>query len=618
MKKSSLSWIPIATALALSCVIVPLAFCPPFNTIEKRLYDLSFQIRGIEEPNQDIVIIAITDENLKAVGVWPWPRGYHASLLNILDRVKPSVVFFDMILSEASRPDQDELFSQAIKKAGNVILSYYFPSDSPKDLSLKEPEGLPIDAFQKYAKSSGYVNIFPDPDGNVREIILKHEKDGKTYLHNTLAVAKAHRGWADKELERFPAEKGFLINFPGPYQNFRIIPFDYLIRTFPFTWAKSIHEALRGKVLLVGHTATGTAMDLKPTPFSRQYPGVGILASMLHTILSGRFIHRVPWEIHVPLLFLFLLLVTGITKQTKPLQGFLYNSAALVIMFEIIQILFKYFLIWLPYGTFLGGASLLYLTYTLLSFIQIHFEREVMSRELSLASRIQKNLLPTEIPLIGGLGMAALSLPARHVGGDLYDLLTLPEGKCGICIGDVSGKGVPAALFMAKSISEFRREAGALEPSVVITNVNKKLSEGGFTGLFITVLYVIVDPANKKITFANGGHEPILHYQKKNRQVTLLQTELGGPLGIDAEGVFDQKEAAVEIGDFLILESDGVKEAMNSKNEIFGFERLQAAMIEASEKDPQGIIDHIKRRIDEFVKQADQHDDLTMVCAKFL
>ena len=87
-------------------------------------------------------------------------------------------------------------------------------------------------------------------------------------------------------------------------------------------------------------------------------------------------------------------------------------------------------------------------------------------------------------------------------------------------------------------------------------------------------------------------------------------------LFIDAEGVFDQKETGVEKGDFLILESDGVKEAMNAKNEIFGFERLEAAMVEAAGKSPQEIIDHIKRRIDEFVKDAPQHDDLTLVCIK--
>lgn len=604
----------LVSVLSLPALLGP--SIPSLDTLERRLLDVSFQIRGAEPPHPDIVIIEINDQSLRRIGSWPWPRSYHAALLEILSFVKPSAVFFDMLFSEKSTPAADQAFSERIQKSGNVILAFYFPASDPQSMTTP-PDGLPIPMLRNYAKGLGYANVFPDKDGHIREVVLRHKFKDRTFLHASLAIAAAHGKWTPEDLEKIVPEQGCLVNFPGPYEGFNVIPYEYLTSSFGYAWAKPVHESLRGKVILVGHTAAGTAMDLKPTAFSSQYQGVGIQASMVHTLLTGKFIRKIPRPWVWALLLFFSFGMVAITKLTSPLQGFLYSFFSLVIVFEIVQVLFIYFRIWLPFGGFLIAGSMIYLGLTLFSFVKVYVEREVMTRELSLASKIQSNFLLQDMPEIPGLQLAAITIPARHVGGDLYDLLPLENNRCGISIGDVSGKGVPAALFMARAISEFRREARHPDPGVVVKNLNGRLAEGGFSGLFITLLYVVIDMAQKKMTYANGGHEPIFFYQKEKNAVALLMTESGGPLGIDTETVFDQKEATVAPGDIILLDSDGIKEAWNAKKEIFGNERIQAAIMEAKDKDPQGVIDHVRRRIEEFIKNAPQHDDMTIVCAKF-
>ncbi len=612
------SFLPYAaSALLLSLLLTFFSFHPPLRELEKRLLDVAFQIRGIESIHPDIVIVAVTDDSLKRIAAWPWPRKFHATLMNILRSYQPAVVFFDMIFSEKSNPLDDEAFAASIKKAGNVVLSYYFEGETPNDMIGKTPAGMPIDLFKQGALDLGYTNIFPDSDGHIREIVLRHQTEDQSYLHVSLATAAHYLKWTKQDLSKIPADKNMIINFPGPYPQFQIVPYERLIWNSQFSWYKPFLESLKGKIILVGHTATGTAMDLKATAFSRAYPGVGLLASMIHTILTKHFIQRIPWQLQLLVIFILSLCVMVIVSHHKPLLALLYTLGIICVFLFSSQLIFQYLRWWVPCASALIGITLTHMIMTLMDFIRMHFQREMMLRELSLAARIQKNLLPTEMPTVKYLAVAALSDPARHVGGDLYDLLSLPDGKFGICIGDVSGKGVPAALFMARTLSEFRREAGT-DPSLVLTNLNKKLTEGGFSGLFVTVLYLVVDHTQNKVTFANGGHEPLFFYQKRTHQVLLLKTDSGAPLGIDAESVYDQKWISVETGDIILLESDGIKEAMNLRKELFGFEKIQQAILEVADKTPNEILAHVEKRVLEFVKNAPQHDDMTMVCAKFI
>ena len=203
------------------------------------------------------------------------------------------------------------------------------------------------------------------------------------------------------------------------------------------------------------------------------------------------------------------------------------------------------------------------------------------------------------------------------MGGDFYDVLPLPDGKWGVCVGDVSGKGIPVALFMAKAISEFSREADSSAPSAVIKRLNTKIASESSSGLFLTLLYLVADPASSKFSYSNGGHEPILLYRSRNRSIEILSAHGGAPLGIDAAGVFDEGDVTIAKGDVLLLQSDGVKEAMNPKREMFGIERIKSILMDSGPLGAPAVIDRLLDDLKAFVREAPQHDDMTILCAKF-
>lgn len=605
----------LAIAFLAAGLFLALGPLPAFDSMERRLLDLSFKLRGPEALHPDIVLVEIDDNSLSAVGTWPWPRSYHAALLKAVSHCKPSVIFYDIVFPDPSIEEEDLTFAEEIGKAGNVILPFYF-SASSQDRFWEKEIVPPIPLFKEKAGGLGYANNFRDPDGHAREFILTAKRGDELLLHTSLAMAAHHRGLSKKYLAAFAPGKPTLINFPSGYESLRRMSFiDVMAQEKERS--QELAKSLEGKIVLVGLTATGTT-DLIPAVFSPLYPGVGMQASMTHTLLSRKIIRKVPLWLHGLLLFLFAALALRFGRTGNPLKGLFYTAASLALCFEACQLAFQYLNSWVPYFSVFSLTLLVFLAGELVQFIKTRFETEILSRELSLAASIQQSFLPSNIPRIPGVSVVAASYPARQVGGDLYDILPLSDGNFGICVGDVSGKGVPAALFMAKAISEFRREAPAKSPAEVLSAMNNEIVKEGPGGIFLTLLYLILDPAARKFIFSNGGHEPIFFYRKKSNTVEALTAGAGTPLGVIPECVYEGMEERAESGDVLVLTSDGVKEAMNVRKEIFGWKRMQAALLEAASKEPQTIVDHFLKRIREFVKTAPQHDDLTLVCIKFL
>jgi len=607
----------ILAAFVTTLLILLLGLLPIFDNIEQHFFDLLFKIRGAEPSHPDIVIIEIDDMSLAAIGSWPWPRSYHGVLLKILSDYKPSVIFYDVIFPETSSEDEDVAFAQGLEKAGNVILPFYFAS-SRAEKFYEDPAIMPIPLLKDRAEELAFINNFRDRDGHARYLFLTAPKDRETFLHASLAAVKHHKNLGTEDLKYFPPLERFRINFPGPYETFKRIPFIEIISSQDDPAARERLKTLQGKIVLVGLTATGTT-DLLPVVFSPTYPGIGLQASMIHTLLTEKFIRTLQLPVHALLLFLFSLLVLILTSGLNPLRALFYTAASLLILFEGAVLVFQHTQILVPYLGFLLAGFAIFIANELRLFVKTLFQTELMSRELALAAKIQKSFLPAGIPKIEGLEIAVVSLPAKQVGGDLYDILPLPDGKWGICVGDVSGKGIPAALFMAKAISEFRREArNAPETSVPLQKLNSKIAEEGAGGLFLTLLYLIADPVKKSFSFSSGGHEPVFYYRKETGKAEILTSSEGTPLGVVPDGNFDRKEFSGQKGDVLLLISDGVKEAMNSRREIFGNKRIFSALLESAGNSAQAIIDHLLEKTGDFVKNAPQHDDLTAVCIKFI
>jgi serine phosphatase RsbU (regulator of sigma subunit)/anti-sigma regulatory factor (Ser/Thr protein kinase) len=237
-------------------------------------------------------------------------------------------------------------------------------------------------------------------------------------------------------------------------------------------------------------------------------------------------------------------------------------------------------------------------------------ERERMQQELEVAKLIQQQFLPHELPDLPGWHVAAYYKPARAVGGDFYDFIELPGDRVGIVVGDVTDKGVPAALVMATTHSILRAEAPRLvSPAAVLERANDLLVDEMPAHMFVTCLYAVLDRASGKLVFANAGHN--LPYLRGEEGVTELRAT-GMPLGLLPGMRYEESEAVFAPGEGLLLHSDGLAEAHSPDGEMFGFPRL--AKLCADRPGGEELIDLLLSELDGFTGVGwEQEDDITLV-----
>lgn len=234
-----------------------------------------------------------------------------------------------------------------------------------------------------------------------------------------------------------------------------------------------------------------------------------------------------------------------------------------------------------------------------------------LQNELDIANQMQQSILPTVFPQSAEYGVFASMEPARNVGGDFYDVIRLDDGRIGLAVADVSDKGVPAALMMMSSRTLLKGAAiGKLEPGKVLQEVNDLLNNENEAAMFVTVFYVVYDPATGEFTYANGGHNPplVIHADGSS---DLLPLTNGIALGVAPGIEYEQKTVVLAPGDTALLYTDGVTEAMNRDDEEFGIERLKTTFSQSPPTDPRQANDEVFRAVHEFVGDTLQSDDIT-------
>lgn len=244
-------------------------------------------------------------------------------------------------------------------------------------------------------------------------------------------------------------------------------------------------------------------------------------------------------------------------------------------------------------------------------------EKEAIAKELEIAAQLQEKALPRQMPDVPGLEVAARSFPAKAVGGDYYDFVYPGEHKVGFVIADAAGKGFPGSLYMSNSRSIFRViSLTESSPSVMLRKTNDYISgDPTQEGMFITYIFGVYDGKTRKLTYSNAGHFPPLLYNVHSR--TFKPLNAGGmPIGIMAGMEFPEESVDFVEGDILVLYTDGIIEAMNLKNEMFGAENLERIIRDHGTEPARVIIDHIGSEIAAFVGEAPQHDDMTVVVVK--
>jgi sigma-B regulation protein RsbU (phosphoserine phosphatase) len=242
-------------------------------------------------------------------------------------------------------------------------------------------------------------------------------------------------------------------------------------------------------------------------------------------------------------------------------------------------------------------------------------ELERKKAELEVAAEIQRSFLPERIPTRPGVELAATTIPAMEVGGDFYDFIPGPDGKLGLVVADVAGKGVPAALFMALSRTIVRANAAHhLEEKAVLHDANAMIAADASSGMFVTLFYGILD-GSRTLSYANAGHLPPLLLRSGEVECSALQVT-GIAMGAVDDAEYGQQETALSSGDILVIYTDGVTEAINLNKEEYGLSRLCEAVRGSSHLSAQGIMGRILEDISRFSGGEAQSDDITVVVLK--
>ena len=246
--------------------------------------------------------------------------------------------------------------------------------------------------------------------------------------------------------------------------------------------------------------------------------------------------------------------------------------------------------------------------------------REAMARDLRIAREIQMGILPADLRALTkgtGLEVDAVIEPAREVGGDLYEVLRVSDRRVVVALGDVSGKGIPAALFMAVAMTVLRTLARQIEePDEILRRLNDELVEENPRGMFVTLQCLVFDLEQKRVSCAGAGHHQ-LALLSPNHPPRLACPSTGRPAGLMPFNPIERETLPFEPGDTFVLFSDGVSEAMNTEEAFYGEDRLLAVLASCADATPKDIVNRVLTDVRAFAAGAKQSDDITVLAARY-
>jgi len=246
-------------------------------------------------------------------------------------------------------------------------------------------------------------------------------------------------------------------------------------------------------------------------------------------------------------------------------------------------------------------------------------QRERVNRELEIARDVQQHLFPQKLPCVDGLDFAGYCRPAEGVGGDYYDFVRLTDGCMGVAIGDVSGKGIAAALMMASLQASLRGQT--IKPAETLGEmvglINKLVYEASAENRYATFFYAEYNPQTRVLRYVNAGHNSPMILRQANGNSEIIRLSDGGMvIGLFPDCKFRESRVVLAPGDVFLAYTDGISEAMDSSDEEFGEDRLIAALGEHKARTAADLISEILERVDRFTAGAKQHDDMTLVAVR--
>ena len=603
--------------------------------LDRWMQDWFYQRPGLT--SGDIVIIGIDDEAFEVLGPYnTWDRNIMASALEALAADpdnRPAVTAIDVLYAGHSFEQADDRLAEAAASLGNVVtasLAEYGEEviwDNGRAVSLDR--SAVVDYAQPYEELrkntvQGHINAMYDADGVMRHAILYVETGEERVYSMACETARLFEKYNGRELQ-LPAdgEQRFC------YIPYSATPGNYYdgVSIARLLGGEIPSEYWAGKIVLIGPYAAAL-QDAYFTPIDKGSPmnGVEIQANVIQSLLERNYKKEVSGLLPLVILFLLCLVIGKLFQRMSLKNGGLLFAGLIVLSIAGAVFLYKLgFVIhplWLP-----AGVAVLYLLSVITHYIRaakerqaLALEKERMEAELALASRIQLNSLPKTFPPFPErheFDIYASMTPAKEVGGDLYDFFLIDEDHLGLVIGDVSGKGFPAALFMMVATSLIRNEAmRGTSPAHVLQTVNRQICYRNPDEMFVTVWLGVLEISTGRLTAANAGHEyPIL--KKTGESFALFKDRHGFVIGGMEETRYKEYEIMMTPGTKLFVYTDGVAEAANMEEELFGTERLVDLLCSGENGSPQEITDHVKQGVQAFVGDAPQADDLTILCLQY-
>jgi serine phosphatase RsbU (regulator of sigma subunit) len=419
------------------------------------------------------------------------------------------------------------------------------------------------------------------------------------------------------------------INYYGPPRTIKTIPYYQAINIRDGMYNETPME-LNGKVVFIGLSEFLLAdrKDSFYTVFSQAdgvfVSGVEIMASVFANIRDNNPVRTISLKSYIMLIFAWGILL-GIACRIASMKIGALNAIVLSALYLLVAVsIFKTSDVWYPIIiplffqaplAYMGAAGIEHS-----SLFKEVLSKLRMEKDLSVARDIQISMLPSSCPEVKGYQIAASSTPAREVSGDFFDFIDIDENQMGFVIADVTGKSVSGALVMTASKSVFRLlSEEKMSVGEIMKRANRQIKKDitKAKGMFVALLYAVLNINEKSINMCSAGQTQPILLSAKSGEATLLETEGDAfPLGIIEDADYQETHLPLESGDTVIFYTDGVVEAMNKKNAMYGFDRFTEVIKRNQGLDAEPFMQKLIDDINTFVGKAEQHDDLTIVVIK--
>ncbi|HLZ84947.1 MAG TPA: CHASE2 domain-containing protein [Caulobacteraceae bacterium] len=630
------------------------------------LFDLYQRVapRHRDPAQAPVVIVAVDDPSLKAIGQWPWPRAVQARLVKAILGAQPAALGVDVLWSEPGAGD--DALAQALGdgpaaiglagvKAGQIDADtgplspviFHGPAGPIPGLPYFPSVLRSLSAIDLAAPGHGVMSNDPDGDGVFRHLRLLSSIAGRVTPDLSLEVYRLAARASYLSLYTAPDGRGLRGIGVGP-STFPTEPdgalwIDYTPRDeWPLISAADVlagrvrPQAFDGRLVLIGLTGTGLVDQMRKTPVESM-SGIEIRAQGLENLLAGRLASRPAWApiLEVGLTLVLGLFLMGVLPAVRRLRRFAAAPAPFVLLGVLGVALWSRYRLMVDVATPALACGTVLVALLGGGLAEVDAQRRRLRRDLELgrlaaaraegeleaARRIQMGILPKPEALASDprFDLDAVMEPARQIGGDLYDFFKIDADHLFIAVGDVSGKGLPAALFMAlgKSLCMSCALRGETDIGAIVRRANAEISRDNPEMLFITLYAAILDLETGLLSFCNAGHDPPF-LLRAGDPAAAITGEGGPPLCVMDDFPYRTETRQLAPGDLVCVTTDGVTEAMTAAGVLIGrpaVERILAAL--PADAGAREVTAALRAAVAAFVAGAEPSDDLTILTIRW-